>query len=290
MAAIVVLHGVGKQYLSPGSVHESVSRAVLTGLESIGVTGLSPEDIAAPHYGHWFLPRDATPVKSGPATPLRDDDLDPWEAEVLRELWAEAARLDPHRVRPPGDGEVTKAPVPRLVQLVTYALNRAPFMARGGMVFLRGDLRQARSYLRERAVHRCVQQELAAVIDDDTRVLVGHSLGSVIAYEALAAHPEWPVRTLVTLGSPLGMPTFFRQLVPRPEGRRGAWPGSVVHWANLCDRHDFVALHKNLDTLFGDGTRKVDDDIIDNGWKVHALERHLEDRSTAKAIAAGLGT
>jgi pimeloyl-ACP methyl ester carboxylesterase len=28
----------------------------------------------------------------------------------------------------------------------------------------------------------------------DTAVLIGHSLGSVVAYEALCAHPEWSVR------------------------------------------------------------------------------------------------
>ena len=53
-------------------------------------------------------------------------------------------------------------------------------------------------------------------MDDGTEVIVAHSLGSVVAYEALCAHPEWPVRNLVTLGSPLGIRNLiFDQLVPR---------------------------------------------------------------------------
>ncbi|MFC9681482.1 hypothetical protein [Streptomyces sp. NPDC056948] len=287
MAAIVVVHGVGRQYLSAGDNHEVLSQAVLTGLETAGVTWLRPDDIAAPHYGHWFLPRDAEPAKGAEAG-LTHGDLDPWEAEVLRLYWAEAARLDPDRVPPPDAPGDTKAPVHPYLQFLGYALNRAPFMGRGGMGFLRGDLRQARLYLRERAVHRCVQQEIEGAIGDDTRVLVGHSLGSVIAYEALCAHPEWPVRTLVTIGSPLGVPTFFQQLVPKPKDGRGAWPGSVTHWSNLCDKHDFVALRKRLGDLFDDATRSIDDVSIDNGWKVHAIERHLANRHTAVAIAAGL--
>lgn len=287
MARIVVLHGVGKQHLSAAQIQGGVSHAVLEGLEAVGVTHLGPDDIAAPHYGHWFLPRDAQPVKSG-AAGLMAGDLDPWEAEVLRLYWAEAARLDPDRVQPPEAVGDTKAPVPRSLQFVAYALSQAPFMGRGSMGFLRGDLRQARLYLQQRAVHWCVQQEVEKAIEDDTRVLVGHSLGSVIAYEALCAHPEWPVRTLVTIGSPLGAPPFFRHLVPRPKNGRGAWPGTVTHWSNLCDKHDFVALRKRLKGLFGDYTRSIEDVPIDNGWKVHAIERHLAAQSTGAAIAAGL--
>ena len=50
-----------------------------------------------------------------------------------------------------------------------------------------------------------VQRRIAAGVAENTHVVVGHSLGSVIAYEALCAHPEWPVRALVTLGSPPGI-------------------------------------------------------------------------------------
>lgn len=55
-------------------------------------------------------------------------------------------------------------------------------------------------------------------VDADTRVVVGHSLGLVVAYEALCAHPQWPVQALVTLGSPLGRRNLiFDKLVP-PHG------------------------------------------------------------------------
>jgi hypothetical protein len=68
---------------------------------------------------------------------------------------------------------------------------------------------------------------VAREIGPDTRVVAGQSLGSVVAYEALCAHAaDRPVRTLVTLGSPLGI----RHLVidrrqPAPAGGVGAWPG-----------------------------------------------------------------
>jgi len=67
----------------------------------------------------------------------------------------------------------------------------------------------------DHTAQHCVEK----VITDQTRVLVGHSLGTVVAYEALCAHPEWPVRTFVSLGSPLGISILiFELLRPAPEG------------------------------------------------------------------------
>ena len=96
-----------------------------------------------------------------------------------------------------------------------------------------------------------------AAVDEDTWVVVGHSLGSVVAYEALCAHPEWPVRALVTLGSPLGIRNLiFERLVPAPvigkTGKlAGAWPGRAQAWTNVADAADVVALTKDLRPLFG---------------------------------------
>ncbi|MFD8967973.1 hypothetical protein ACFV0C_23770 [Streptomyces sp. NPDC059568] len=56
-------------------------------------------------------------------------------------------------------------------------------------------------------------------------VIVAHSLGSVIAYEALCAHPDWPDLTLVTLGSPLAVRgVVFDRLAPPPPAGRPAGP------------------------------------------------------------------
>jgi pimeloyl-ACP methyl ester carboxylesterase len=181
--------------------------------------------------------------------------------------------------------------MPRTVQRALHALSRSRFLARAGDRFLIGVLKQVRRYLTEPSTRERVQSEIASVVDADTRVIVGHSLGSVVAYEALCAHPKWPVRVLVTLGSPLGIPNVvFERLRPAPEGGRGRWPGSVRQWTNVCDAYDVVALVKRLAPLFGDGapTRTVRDITINNGWRAHAIEHHLSARETGAAIAAGL--
>ena len=61
-----------------------------------------------------------------------------------------------------------------------------------------------------------------AEVGGDTRVLIGHSLGSVITYECLARYRPGSVRLLVTLGSPLGIPNLiFERLTPAPARRAG---------------------------------------------------------------------
>ncbi|MFD4373740.1 serine peptidase [Streptomyces sp. NPDC058486] len=83
------------------------------------------------------------------------------------------------------------------------------------------------------------------------RVVLAHSLGSVVAYEALHAHPELTVDCFVTLGSPLGLPSgIFDHLVPAPIADRGARPAGVRYWVNLADTGDLVAIPHRLGDRF----------------------------------------
>jgi hypothetical protein len=82
-------------------------------------------------------------------------------------------------------------------------------------------------------------------------MIVGHSLGSVIAYDTLwelswkDASP-WRIDRLLTLGSPLGM--FYVQRRLRSHGERGArrYPANVRHWTNVSAAGDLMALDRHL--------------------------------------------
>jgi pimeloyl-ACP methyl ester carboxylesterase len=130
-------------------------------------------------------------------------------------------------------------------------------------------------------------------VDENTRVLIGHSLGSVVAYEALCANPTWSVVTLVTLGSPLGIPNLvFDRLQPTPRPAstanrdpRGHWPGGVRTWNNISDKADVVAIVKDLRPLFGD---RVQGYVVDNGAHAHDVKPYLTAVQTGHAVLAGL--
>ena len=78
-----------------------------------------------------------------------------------------------------------------------------------------------------------MRARIEPLVDAETRVIVAHSLGTVLSYMALANHPQWNVHTLVTLGSPLASPMIFGQLDPAPVDGMGAWPGAIERWVNV---------------------------------------------------------
>ena len=130
-----------------------------------------------------------------------------------------------------------------------------------------------------------IRGRLEAVIDEDTRVVVAHSLGSVVAYIALCNHPGWPVHTFVTLGSPLAAPMTAGLLGPLVRDGVGDWPGSVQRWVNVRAVGD-AASAVALADRFGP---RVEDVLVDNGHRAHAPEPYLNSDVTGAAVAAALG-
>jgi alpha-beta hydrolase superfamily lysophospholipase len=127
---------------------------------------------------------------------------------------------------------------------------------------------------------------MAEAVGAETRVVVAHSLGSVVAYESLCANPRWPVTDFVTVGSPLGLRSvIFDRLDPAPVDGVGVWPPGVRRWTNIADPGDVVALAGVLANRFDD---RVVDVPITNGARMHDLLRYLTAPSTGAAIARGL--
>jgi hypothetical protein len=136
-------------------------------------------------------------------------DLDTKEEELLLALAEPLASAD----------ETKRAP--RTVQWALRTLLRQRFFgwlagAHGQRALLFG-LRQVRLYLHDESIRKQVQERFAKAVAPDTRVVVAHSLGSIIAYECLCTGRYPQVRAFVSLGSPLGMPRIvFDCLRPAP--------------------------------------------------------------------------
>ncbi|HEX4434715.1 MAG TPA: hypothetical protein VH012_07790 [Acidimicrobiales bacterium] len=144
----------------------------------------------------------------------------------------------------------------------------------------------ASAMLSESDLRDRLRARIEAEISDDTRVLVAHSLGTVLSYTALAQHDDWPVHTFVTLGSPLAVPMVYNSLEPAPVDGQGVWPGSVQRWVNVRALND-QACETCLADHFGG---RVEEHVIDNGHRAHAPEPYLNSRPTGAAIAAALST
>lgn len=125
-----------------------------------------------------------------------------------------------------------------------------------------------------------------AMVDNDTRVIVSHSIGTLFSYMALCNHPHWRIHTFVTLGSPLASPVIFKHLDPPAIDGKGQWPGSVERWVNVRAIGDKAAAY-SLQDKFGP---RVEELIIDNGHRAHDPEPYLNSSATGAIIAAALAS
>ncbi|WP_405150937.1 GPI inositol-deacylase [Sphaerisporangium sp. NBC_01403] len=106
------------------------------------------------------------------------------------------------------------------------------------------------------------------------KVVIAHSLGSVVAYEALWAHPDLSVELLITLGSPLAMGgVVFERLQPLPRSGRGRCPHGVGRWVNIADKDDIAAIPGALKSRF-DGVTL--DEKVNIDWAdFHTVRNYL---------------
>src|SRR5215831_1846715 len=230
MARILIAHGIGYQFSGEHQVHEAYASSLLDGLALAGVT-LDSSEIAAASYGDLFRPSGTMAAGLPPSSASDVDNAD--EAELLRLFWEEAAKTDDAVMPPQAE---TRARTPQIVQRALNALSQSSFFAGVAERALIFDLKQVARYLSDDGLRRAANGRIAARITSDTRVVVGHSLGSVVAYETLCANPQWPVTTFVSIGSPLGIANvIFDRLRPAPQNGKGLWPASLRRWTNIAD-------------------------------------------------------
>jgi len=243
---VVLVHGAFNELWGP---HEIASRwlpALRDGLWHHGCE-IADDDVRVCFYGDLFRQRPGTEAAA------RVEESRSGIAEALGELTAGAALAALGQA-------ASDAAFERTVDMVTVMATEP-------------DLRDR------------IRGRLEAVIDDETRVVVAHSLGSVLTYVALCNHPDWPVHTFVTLGSPLAAPMTDGLVGPLVDDGIGAWPGSVQRWVNVRAVGDAAAALPLADRF---GTR-VEDVLVDNGHRAHAPEPYLNADVTGAAVAAALG-
>jgi hypothetical protein len=112
----------------------------------------------------------------------------------------------------------------------------------------------------------------AAWLRNERVLLMGHSLGSVIAYDTLwelthEHRASGEVSLLVTLGSPLGTRFVQRWLKGAREAGEARYPHNVRRWINLAALGDLTALLPRLRPLYGE---MLDLKLVD------AMEDHVD--------------
>lgn len=194
------------------------------------------------------------------------------EAVTVEEI--EAARGQPAK-------KYTRVPLP--LQAVLRSLDRR-FGPSAGVLYL-GELRQVRRYLHDTQLKESVDAEVRGAITSDCQVLIGHSLGSVVAFEYIRQHAEHQLALFLTLGSPLGL-RMVRRLMPDAHyGTAQGLPSNVATWVNVRDPRDPVACAGDLHVAWPGVT---DRSRVDNEGDAHSVTRYLSKEETGRAVLAAL--
>ncbi|REK88259.1 hypothetical protein DY245_22335 [Streptomyces inhibens] len=179
---------------------------------------------------------------------------------------------------------------PRITRLLMAYDHRFP--GGGGRFFVQ-RMREVRSYLTEPNLAVKVRALVRDHVTPTTSVVIGHSLGSVIAYDLFRHEDDAPgqtpgdvpgpaVHTLITCGSPLGIPSV-RRLMKIEDGDHLRLPDHV-RWINVYDPDDVVT--------GGAGLCRVAPGLVDatvrNGvGDPHSAVRYLRSEPVARAVAGG---
>jgi hypothetical protein len=282
MAKIVAVHGIAQQGKGPHRLHTEWYDSLCDGLRYSGITP-AREDLVCVSYGDLFRRE----IMGLAEEEVNEADLSADELALMELIWAEAARVEPDDVIAPDSPTMglRHRVAHRIFEAMSYS-KRLTNLVEKGAPFFYGSLRQVTAYMSDPEIRRRARDIVTKAITEETRVVVGHSLGSVVAYEALCAGHGWNIRMFMTLGSPLAIRSLiFDRLDPAPVDGLGGWPACVREWHNFADRNDIVALVKNLNGPFGP---RVHDLLVDNELSAHDVKYYLSDRRTGNAIASGL--
>jgi hypothetical protein len=264
---IVGVHGVGNHDTarSPAAAADRLATTWAAALDGVG-----PVDLTVAYYAHHLRLPDAQSA----------DDLDVVDEQVARLVlaWGVAMGVPDELAQGP-------ATVP-LRHLADWVARRFGLDSRLVRWFVAVFFREVATYLQEidGATRIAARDEVTGVIARHRPdVVVAHSLGSVVAYEALAANPHLSVDLLVTLGSPLGMPdVVYDRLRPTPAGRL---PG-VKRWVNIADIGDLVAIPRRLGGRFA-----TDDDYEETIglFDFHRVRKYLAAARTRQVLTNATG-
>lgn len=135
------------------------------------------------------------------------------------------------------------------------------------------------------SIRQQVRTQVAdAIADSGARVVIAHSLGTVVAYEALHARPDLEIDLLLTLGSPLALPhAVFHRLDPAPVDGVGRKPPNVRRWVSIADAGDPITILRPLRKYFPDVDLDPPSESI-SLFDFHRAVRYLRCAATATTI------
>jgi hypothetical protein len=280
---LLLVHGRSQGGLDPVKLKSTWRESLDNGLERNGLK--LPADVAVdfPYYADLLdsfaakfdLPLGPNIAAKGGAV---DTDYARFRAEMAEELQVKAGISDAAVQAEMGPGATDKGIqnwkwVQALIRLLD---NKSPGVTGWS---IEEFMRDVYLYTQRPAVRDAINEVVVEMLKDDTAIIVGHSLGSIVVYDILSGSAKPKVPMLVTVGSPLAIRPVRKSLGPlkNPSGAKG--------WYNAYDPADVVALYP-LDAANFDVSPSITNYGNVHNWTEnhHGIIGYLSDAEVAKTI------
>lgn len=285
---LLFVHGRGQGGSNPIDLKTTWLNTLNEGAAAGGRTVPGNLEIAFPFYGDVldeFVRQSQLPLPSeihsrGDAS---QEDFLEFQADMAKEIRLRAGITDEQineefdpttRERGPENWE--------WVQAIIRAIDRhaTGLSQRSLETFMRDVYLYTTNFVVKDTIDAVVTKELTR----QPTIVVGHSLGSVVAYNVLKSDENLSVPLYVSLGCPLGIRAVIKQMRPV------TYPKAVTDWFNAFDRRDVVALYP-LDAANFPVTPAIENyDSVDNKTdNRHGIVGYLNDKSVAERILTAIG-
>ncbi len=285
---LIFVHGRDQQGKNPQELQAQWEAALMKGWERLGLTRPGDLDVVFPFYGDELarlVEQLNAPLVSDVTTKGAASDVSEaaFRGELLEELARNAGLTDDDFQAYYSGQPLEKGPLNwEWVQAILKALDNTPI----GEASIDLFTRDVYVYLTNRAVREKIDKIVADKFAGKECVVVGHSLGTVVAYNVLRSlGSSASAKRYVTVGSPLGVKAIQRQLVPPAL----AMPDGLPEWFNAYDERDVVALRPLDHTTFQVTPPVRNRAEVENHTKNrHGIAGYLDDREVARWIYEAL--
>lgn len=287
---LVFVHGRSQQGSDPDELKATWMDALTEGAQAAGGTVPDDLDVAFPFYGDQldeFARQFEIPLTSdihSRGSNLQEEFL-AFQAEIAEEIREKSGVTDAQV-----DAEYGANPKPRgplnweWVQAILRAIDK--FGGGATQLAIESFTRDVFLYTTRAGVRDVIDEIVGGALTDEPTVVIGHSLGSVVAYNVLRAdRRDLQIPIFVTVGSPLGIRPIRNQFRPLK------YPVPVRSWYNAYDARDLVALYpldRNNFPVMPDIENYAE--VMNHTDNHHGITGYLDDRMVAKRIVDALNS
>jgi hypothetical protein len=286
---LVLVHGRSQQGFNPAELQSVWLETLRRGAAKLNRSLPERLEVAFPFYGDTLdefakqreLPLTTDIQAKGAAA---DNDFLTFQGAVAEAIRTRAGVTDDQVDAEYGPNPTQKGPQNwAWVQAIIRAIDKYG----GGMSqsAIETFMRDVYLYTTQPGVRTQIDRIVSAALNESACVVVGHSLGSVVAYNVLRSDPRaLKVRAYVTVGSPLAIRAIRDRL--RPIG----FPApAVAAWYNAYDPKDVVALYP-LDVANFPVNPAVENygRVLNGTDNRHGIIGYLDDADVAKHILDAL--